>query len=171
MVTKDMIADFFNLYQQIVNESFELWTRESKDYWLNEDYSLKFWTELVNEGKCPVCVLEEENQLVGFTAVEGIDYGVVYLGWIGVLKKFQKKGFGDLLMNSVIEWAEKDKKIHKIELETQISELQHFYEKYGFVLEGIRKKSWQKLDNYMFGKVLNRNTTGSKKFALCAVVD
>jgi len=101
------------------------------------------------------CVLlEEENQLIGFAAVEGVDYGVVYLGWIGVLKKFQKKGFGGLLMNAVIKWAEKNKTTHKIELETQIPGLKYFYEKYGFVLEGIRKKSWQKLDNYMFGKVL-----------------
>lgn len=154
MITKDNITDFFNLYQQIVNESFEEWTRESKDYWLNEDYSLKFWTELIERGKCPVFVLEEENQLVGFAAVEGVDYGVVYLGWIGVLKRFQRKGFGDLLMNEVTKWAKKDDKIHKIELETQIPGLKKFYEKHGFVLEGIRKKSWQKLDNYMFGKVL-----------------
>ena len=61
MVTKDMIADFFNLYQQIVNESFELWTRESKDYWLNEDYSLKFWTELVEADKCPVFYLKKKT--------------------------------------------------------------------------------------------------------------
>lgn len=151
---KENIEHFFTLYKQIVTESFEEWTNESKNRWLTNDYSPKFWTKLLEENKCPVFLIEKNNQYIGLAAIEDIDYGVAYLGWIGVLKTHQRQGLSNILMNTVIDWCKQQQNIHKIELETQILKLQPYYEKYGFVLEGVRKKSWQKLDNYMFGKVL-----------------
>lgn len=91
--------------------------------------------------------------MIGFVLLEGINFGVGYLGWIGVLKDYQKKHIGGKLIEAMEQWS-RNNGIHKIELETQEPELQYFYEKNGYILEGIRKNSWQHLDNYMFGKTL-----------------
>ncbi len=147
------ISRFFTLYKQIATESFEEWSTESKQHWFSVDYSPQAWKEML-QNKYPIFVASQGKTFVGFSAIESIDYGVAYLGWIGVLKSHQKQGIGDTLMKQTIDWAQKEPKIHKIELETQIQALQPFYEKHGFTLEGIRKKSWQMLDNYMFGKIL-----------------
>lgn len=153
-ISTKKVLSFFKLYKQIVNESFHEWTEQSKQHWLKEDFSLKFWTELLEKNEVPIFVAIVDGSYIGFAAFEHLNYGVAYLSWIGVIKTYQRQGIGDALMKTAITWCKKQKSIHKIELETQIPQLRSFYKKHGFEFEGVRKKSWQKLDNYMFGKIL-----------------
>lgn len=145
--------EFFELYKAIAESDFNKWSREAKDRWYSVDYSLEYWKDLLTEGELPIFVAFNNVTMLGYVMLEGINFGVGYLGWIGVLKEFQGKGIGKQLIAAIEKWA-RENGIHKLELETQEPELQAFYEKQGFVLEGIRKNSWQHLDNYMFGKVL-----------------
>ena len=145
--------EFFELYKTVSLSDFGKWSKEAKEKWFSDDYSLEYWKNLLEIGNLPVFVAKDDGKFVGYVMLEGINFGVGYLGWIGVLKEYQGKGIGSVLMQTVEEWS-KNNGIHKLELETQEPELQMFYEKHGFVLEGIRKNSWQNLDNYMFGKEL-----------------
>lgn len=151
-LTNSKAKDFFELYKSLVHSDFGEWSTESKNKWINDDYSLSFWKSKIKED-IPVFIAEEKNKMVGYVAVEAINFGVVYIGWIGVLKEYRKSGVGNDLLKEVEKWS-KNNNYHKLELETQIKELLPFFTKYGFLLEGVRKNSWQKLDNYMFGKIL-----------------
>lgn len=148
----NQVKDFYQLYKSLVLSDFKEWNNTSKNKWLKEDYSPSFWKNQIKVG-VPVFIAQDNGRLVGYVAIEAINFGVVYLGWIGVLKEYRKTGVGKDLMLEVEKWG-KGNNYHKIELETQIKELLPFFIKQGFVLEGIRKNSWQKLDNYMFGKSL-----------------
>lgn len=145
--------DFFNLFKRVAEDDFARWTSESKKTWFEEQYNLNFWNKITQEG-LPIFVAKLNDQMIGYVAIEDINFGVAYLGWVGVIKDYQFHGIGSMLMNEIEKWC-KENNIHKIELETQEPELRNFYEKHNYTLEGIRKNSWQNLDNYMFGKVLN----------------
>jgi len=148
---QNQVEDFFELFKKIANTNFDKWTHQSKQKWFL-DYSVDFWKANLKKG-CPVLVAILDSNMVGYIAIEAINFGVAYVGWIGILKEFQKIKIGTLLIEQVELWC-KQNNIHKIELETQEPGLECFYKKHGFTLEGIRKNSWQHLDNFMFGKNL-----------------
>lgn len=153
-IYREQTEQFFNLYKAVVNSDFKEWTEQSKKQWLEQEYNIDYWKKLLAEAALPVFAAFDGEKMVGYIAVEGINYGVVYIGWVGVLKEYRGQGIAGRLMAAVEKWA-KDKKFHKLELETQIKTLLPFFEKQGFTLEGVRKNSWQKLDNYMFGKSIS----------------
>ena len=147
----DQVDAFFTLYEQIVWSDFKEWTKESKERWIKEDYSPDFWKNLVQEGKCPVFVAYEGEKMIGYVAIETLNFGVAYLGWVGILKDHRGKGLAREIVSASEEWGKRTG-VHKIELETQVIDLLPFFLKLGFTLEGVRHNSWQGLDNYMFGK-------------------
>lgn len=151
---EDQINDFFTLFANIVRSDFKEWTEESKEKWLKEDYSLDFWKNLVNEGKCPIFIAYDGPKMVGYVVIETLNFGVAYLGWIGVLKDSRSRGVARELVATLELWCKKNN-VHKIELETQVINLIPFFIKLGFMFEGVRHQSWQSLDNYMFGKVVS----------------
>ncbi len=153
LLKKERAKELFDLYRKTVESDFKEWTEESKNKWLEKDYSPDYWRKLLTEGKLPVFAAFDGDNMIGYVTLEGIIFGVAYLGWIGVLKKYQGKGVGRKLMQSMESWCKKEG-LHKIELETQIVDLINFFKKQGYVLEGTRKNSWQHLDNYMFGREL-----------------
>lgn len=119
----------FNLFSTIVYEAFPTWTDASKLHWLKVDYPLSYWQKQLDEQKLPIFgAFDETGSLIGFSAMEGLNYGVAYLGWIGVLEKHQGQGLGDALMQTTIDWCKAQPTIHKIELETQYPELAHYYQ-------------------------------------------
>lgn len=153
LLKKERAKELSDLYRKTVESDFKEWTQESKNKWLEEDYSPDYWRKLLTKGKLPVFAAFDGDKMVGYVVLEGIIFGVAYLGWVGVLKKYQGGGIGRKLMQSMEDWCRR-KGLHKIELETQREDLVSFFKKQGYILEGIRKNSWQRLDNYMFGKDL-----------------
>lgn len=144
--------EYFTLFKAIIESGFKEWTAESKNVWLTEQYPLEFWKDLL-KSNLPVLVAFDGDKMVGFVAVESITFGVAYLGWVGVMTEYRKNGLGAELFKEIEKWCI-DNGVHKIELETQIKKLLPFFKKQGYTLEGIRKNSWQNLDNYMFGKII-----------------
>lgn len=148
----DQVENFFELFKSIAHSDFEKWTEESKQHWFDIDYTLEYWKGNI-EQNLPILVAFSGDKMVGYVLLEGINFGVGYLGWLGVLKEHQKQGIGEKLLKAIEDWC-RGNNIHKIELETQEPDLKYFYEKNGYVSEGIRKNSWQHLDNHLFGKSL-----------------
>jgi len=58
-------------------------------------------------------------------------------------KGWRNKGIGSRLMQRAVLWARQTKKIKRIELQVFASNLPaiHLYQKFGFVVEGLRKKA------------------------------
>jgi GNAT superfamily N-acetyltransferase len=149
----DQIKDFFNLFKQITTTDFKNWTKESKDYWYEKQYTPQYWKDNIENKNFPIFVAYDKEKMIGFVITESLDFGVAYLGWLGVLKEYRRKGIAKALLDRLESWC-RDNGVHKIELETQEKDLRKFYEEHGYTFEGTRKNSWQHLDSDMFGKEL-----------------
>ncbi|MGT2926796.1 GNAT family N-acetyltransferase [Streptococcus cuniculipharyngis] len=82
--------------------------------------------------------------------------------FIGIRKDYWNQGIGQILMEEAIIWAEKSGVIRRLELTVQKRNQRavHVYEKFGFVIEGVRPRGakardGQFLDVYMMGKMIN----------------
>jgi ribosomal protein S18 acetylase RimI-like enzyme len=152
-ISTNQLDDFINLFVTILKTDFKKWTKESKDFWIKEQYTKEYWKNSIEKNHYPILVAFEKEKMIGYILLESIDFGVGYLSWLGVLTECRRRGIGRMLMQSIEEWC-KENGLHKIELDTQDKELFPFYKRFGYIQEGTKKDSWQHLDNYMFGKVL-----------------
>lgn len=97
------------------------------------------------EGDDFLLVAEADNQIVGYiSAQKGGLRRVAHSAYIviGVLKDYRGKGIGTEFFKQLDIWAEK-KRITRLEL-TVICEnevAKHLYEKNGFEVEGVKRKS------------------------------
>lgn len=82
--------------------------------------------------------------------------------FLAVLKDYWGYGLGQLLMTAAIDWAEHSGVIRRLELTVQRRNAKavHIYEKFGFKIEGIKKrgaktKNGEFLDVYLMGKLID----------------
>lgn len=105
------------------------------------------------EGDDFLLVAEAEDQIVGYiSAQKGCLKRVAHSAYIvvGILKDYRGKGIGTEFFKQLDIWAE-EKKITRLEL-TVICEnevAKHLYEKNGFEVEGIKRKSIFVDGNYL----------------------
>lgn len=97
------------------------------------------------EGDDFLLVAEEDNKIVGYiSAQKGGLNRIAHSAYIvvGILQNYRGKGIGTEFFKQLDDWAE-EKKITRLEL-TVICEnevAKHLYEKSGFEIEGIKRKS------------------------------
>ena len=97
------------------------------------------------EGDDFLLVAEEDNKIVGYiSAQKGGLNRIAHSAYIvvGILQNYRGKGIGTEFFKQLDNWAE-EKKITRLEL-TVICEnevAKHLYEKSGFEIEGIKRKS------------------------------
>ena len=97
------------------------------------------------EGDDFLLVAEEDNKIVGYiSAQKGGLNRIAHSAYIvvGILQKYRGKGIGTEFFKQLDDWAE-EKNITRLEL-TVICEnevAKHLYEKSGFEIEGIKRKS------------------------------
>ena len=98
-------------------------------------------------------VAEEDDKIVGYiSAQRGSLNRIAHSAYIvvGILQKYRGKGIGTEFFKRLDSWAE-EKKITRLEL-TVICEnevAKHLYEKSGFEIEGIKRKSVLVDGNYL----------------------
>ena len=113
------------------------------------------------EGDDFLLVAEAEDQIVGYiSAQKGGLKRITHSAYIvvGVLKEYRGQGIGTEFFKQLDAWAE-EKKVIRLEL-TVICEnevAKHLYEKHGFEVEGVKRKSvfvdGMYLDEYYMSKV------------------
>ena len=113
------------------------------------------------EGDDFLLVAEAEDQIVGYISAQKSSLKrIAHSAYIvvGVLKDYRGKGIGTEFFEQLGAWAEK-KKVTRLEL-TVICEnvvAKHLYEKHGFEVEGVKRKSLlidgRYLDEYYMAKV------------------
>ena len=106
-----------------------------------------------------IFVAEVDGKVVGFLMLEwpGTEWNrVAEIGWIAVLQKHQRKGFGSALIKKMEQHA-KGKGFRKVYVEPSADDKAalHFYIKNGYVPEAMRK-DWYKdgEDSVILGKHL-----------------
>lgn len=82
--------------------------------------------------------------------------------FLGIKKSFWGSGFGSILMEEAIEWAESSGVIRRLQLTVQKRNLAaiRLYEKMGFITEGLQERGacierGEFLDVYLMGKLID----------------
>ena len=114
------------------------------------------------EGEDFLLVAEEDDKIVGYiSAQRGSFKRIAHSAYIvvGILQKYRGRGIGTEFFIQLDNWAE-EKKFTRLEL-TVICEnetAKHLYEKSGFEIEGIKRKSvlldGNYLDEFYMAKIL-----------------
>ena len=116
----------------------------------------------VVEGNDFLQIAVEDNKIVGYIRAErGRFNRVCHTAYIvvGILKDYSRKGIGTTFFENLDKWA-KENNILRLELtvECRNKAAIHLYEKSGFDIEGIRRKSMlvgeDLIDEYYMAKIL-----------------
>ena len=121
----------------------KLWTKKEWEDWLDKHISRKNYQLLV---------AEDDNRLVGLVCCKGVKYErAKHVGTVrsfGILPSHQGQGVAKALLGKLIDWVKNETEITRLQLDayTDNPRLISFYEKMGFVREGVRKKTARKTD-------------------------
>ena len=78
-INKNDAERFFELYKAVSLSDFGKWTKEAKEKWCSDDYSLSYWEKLLEDGELPVFVVQDNERYVGYVMLEGLNFGVGYI--------------------------------------------------------------------------------------------
>lgn len=150
------IQTFYPLFRTVLTTEFPGYDPAVIRFLLEKMYSpraLAYWVDRKEKTILTATVNESTGEhMVGFAVVDMPYGGVSFCRWLGVLPIYQRKGAGSALIAAWEEEA-RNQRAHKMEVAGQ-PEAKKFYEKKGFTLEGMRKRSYFGIDQYLFGKVI-----------------
>lgn len=118
--------------------------------------------EKAMDGSNLLLVAENDKEIVGFiSAQRGMPKRIKHTAYIvvGVRKTFQGQGIGSELFKRLDTWARQNS-VKRLELMVMCHNkiAKHLYEKYGFVVEGIKKNSifvdGEYVDEFYMAKLL-----------------
>jgi RimJ/RimL family protein N-acetyltransferase len=111
-------------------------------------------------------VAEVDGRVVGELFGELEPVGRAHLG-MAILDGYRSMGIGSELLGSLIEWA-RERGAHKVELTLWPwnERARALYEKFGFVVEGNRRRHWRRNDGSLWddvamGLVLDEDSPGA----------
>lgn len=85
-------------------------------------------------------ILEENDKVCGCVALEKAGMDLCYLGRLSVLPEYRNKGFGEALVNHLLEQAGKiGFRRVEIGIISKHRKLRNWYKKFGFVQKGTKK--------------------------------
>ena len=122
---------------------YETYTELVDKTYLDNSLTLEKCVEIAHRWSSNTLIAKEKNQVIGYISYGGyrddslLDCGEIIA--IYVLKKYQRQKVGYALMNAAFEMIYNYKRIALWVLENNNKAIS-FYEKYGFVLDGMEKK-------------------------------
>jgi len=153
-LTKDDVGGFFPVFATAMKTVFPCYSGKIIDFFLERVYTPINFVYWLNNNLKTVIVAKQNSQIVGFAVIDQPYGGVSFCRWLAVLPQHQKKGVGTKLVESWEDLAKKQG-CHKLELASQPL-AKKFYEKAGLILEGERKLSYFGVDQFVFGKIINK---------------
>jgi len=120
------------------------------------------WFSRLTEAKnSNLIVAEEGSKLVGVVGCKGVKHKraahVATLVGVGVLPEYRGKGIGRAMLEKMIDWVKKETKIERLQLTVYADNegAIKFYEKLGFVKEGLFKNYAKSVNgNYQDGLLM-----------------
>ena len=138
--------EFQKIFTKVTYEEFPEYTDRTRQYFGNEEYVKQQFDGNIVLGAF------NNNTLVGFLVANKPFGGILFIPWIAVLKEYQRKGIGKLLLQE-IEKIALDKGAHSIHLETYERDLE-YYKHRGYIEYGYDKNSYFGADEYLMKKEL-----------------
>ena len=152
ILSQQDVDKFYPVYSSVLKTEFPGYSSDVINYLLNRIYtpaSLKFW---IQKNEKFIYAALHDDQIVGFALIDLPYGGVSFCRWLGVVTQYQKQGCGTELIAAGQKHA-CAYHAHKMEVASQ-PEAKEFYEKIGFIFEGLRKSSYFGIDQYLFGKII-----------------
>jgi len=112
--------------------------------WTIEDWG-KWFSRLTEAKNSHLIVAEDNGRLIGIVGCKGVEHKraahVATLVGVGVLPKYRGKGIGRKMLEKMIAWVKNKTKVERLQLTVYADNLTaiRFYEKLGFVKEGLFK--------------------------------
>ena len=150
--------NLISINMQIVNERLYMLRLPEEALYTNEGEIKKIENYLDNEGSLYI-VAEVDNKVVGYLDFQnGVFSRTQHSGSfsIYILKKWRQMGIGNLLIMTLIDWAENNPLIEKITLAvfSTNERAQSLYKKFGFTEEGRCPKDMKLEDGSYMDSVL-----------------
>lgn len=146
---------FYEIFTQVIVEEFPEYSKNIVRYLLTKIYTkTNFLYWLDNDMKTILLCVNDGREIIGFAVIDEPYGGVSLCRWLGVLRKYQRKTAGSLL---VAKWLENAtlQGCHKAEVASQPG-ARMFYARMGMKEEGFRALSYFGSDQYLFGKILGK---------------
>ncbi len=153
-LTEKELDKFYNLFSKLIKSEFPDLTEKIVHYILNNK---RAWTKSSYKysfkigGRILLGAFESEK-LVGIVDAWLPFGGVSFLNWLLVDGTYQRQGIGRKLLKE-LENIFKKHGGHSIYIYTAERNIP-FYQKQGFELIGMYKKSWYGLDKYIMSKLI-----------------
>ena len=151
----------FELCVKIDNESSNMLFDKDERISLATPQKRSF-TALLNDENSNIWIVEDNNTFIGYLICVGNNINrqkhSAYIV-MGVLKEFNNKGIGTLLLTSLINWA-KEKSLKRLELTVRSdnNSALSLYKKMGFSIEGTKYSSLlvnsEFIDEFYMSKIL-----------------
>jgi RimJ/RimL family protein N-acetyltransferase len=114
------------------------------DFQMDAEREKQFIASLLDDNNKIMLVAKHNNQIIGtLDFSNGRKKKIQHTGAFGMSVKteFRSKGVGHALLMTLLDWAEQNETIERVELEVFASNAPaiHLYKKLGFVEEGIKK--------------------------------
>lgn len=144
-------ASILELAKAVINEEIYQLT-SSKEFNITLEQEEKWIEAHLNNSEHIVLVAEMNSKIVGLLNFQnGSRTRIAHTGEFGmsVVKEFRNQGIGFLLLSSLIEWAEKNYIIEKINLSVHGNNERAIalYKKLGFEVEGVKKHELKYSEN------------------------
>ena len=160
-VTVQNFPLFYKLFEELMLEGYETFSKDLRSYFLARDYSsMNFFSWLERNFRKILLAVEPPQQefapsiAKAFLVGDHTYGGVGFISWLGVKKEFRRQGIGSRLIKTYEDYA-RSKKAHLLELYTSEKNVS-FYLKHGFKEIGRRTEGYYGQKNIIMDKPLGK---------------
>lgn len=155
-ITESDVDIFWKLFAEILLTQFPGYSQNVQSFMLEKMYTRNSFIYWLQNSIKTVLLAYANDQPVGFMVIDEPYGGVSFCRWLGIKKRYQKKGIGTILIQQWLDMAH-ELGCHKVEVASQPA-AREFYKRIGLTEEGFRKCSYFGIDQYAFGKVIGEPT-------------
>lgn len=151
-ISESDVEIFWNLFAEILLTQFPGYSEKTLTFMLEKMYTRNSFIYWLQKSIKTVLLAYANDTPVGFMVIDEPYGGVSFCRWLGIKKRYQRKGIGTVLIQQWLDLAH-ELGCHKVEVAAQPT-ARDFYQKIGLIEEGFRKCSYFGIDQYVFGKVI-----------------
>jgi len=152
-IRENEVSEFHRVFRKIIRDEFPEYPAHVRDFFISKDFREAFLEKRIKNWDYVVLIAADEGRIVGFLVMEKLYGGVSFATWLGVVREYQGKGAGSLLVRA---WEKRVREEggHKLMLIAPSEKVREFYLHQNFTEEGFEKKSWFGIDYWLFGKII-----------------
>lgn len=148
---KKDLESFYLFAQDFILKEYQDYPPQIRRFYWHHFFSREKLESYLKDKDTLLLVAKNGKEIIGF--LRGfVGYGgSSWINWLGVERRFRKRGIGVTLLQEAEDFL-KSRLCHFIQCCAENLELVNFYQKRGWKLIGLQKKSWCGQDEYLLQK-------------------